>query len=133
MSWSASDTDILFSSLAVGAQNIVLVFDPGGSGAAIQLAGSASTGEVEEKLYTVTVTEVDAGPPQVLSYDVTRVWRPGDIAFNPPPLGGTANDLLRWNGNDWVALTAPSATGTWILMVVSGTMQWVEGKEMSCT
>jgi len=45
------------------------------------------------------------------------------------PDGSTSNDLLRWNGSEWEILTAPAATGTFVLGVVDGSMQWMETEE----
>ena len=69
--------------------------------------------------------------------DILR-WDDTDKAWEPEALpdidsGTTANDLLRWNGTKWTRLAAPSISGTWVLMVVGGSMQWVEGSTMVCS
>lgn len=41
------------------------------------------------------------------------------------PDGINENDTLYWDGSDWVILSAPSASGTWVLGVVDGAIEWI--------
>jgi hypothetical protein len=42
------------------------------------------------------------------------------------PDGVTVNDVLYWNGSEWTILSAPSSTGTWVMGVVEGSIEWIE-------
>jgi len=73
----------------------------------------------------------DLGPGS--SGDVLTTTIDG-IAWLPPAAaeiddGVTANDLLRWNGTDWVVMPAPSTSGTFVLAVVDGVMGWIATEE----
>ena len=46
------------------------------------------------------------------------------VEFTGVPAGVSSNDILRWDGTDWVVLTAPAATGDFSLSVSDGTMAW---------
>ncbi len=37
----------------------------------------------------------------------------------------TENDILYWDGSEWSILAAPSNTGTWIMGVVDGVIEWI--------
>tara|TARA_R110000796_G_scaffold69558_1_gene158504 strand:+ start:2340 stop:3026 length:687 start_codon:yes stop_codon:yes gene_type:complete len=46
------------------------------------------------------------------------------VEFVEVPAGVSSNDILRWDGTDWVVLTAPAATGDFSLSASDGTMAW---------
>ncbi|NLN72973.1 MAG: hypothetical protein GX140_01875, partial [Bacteroidales bacterium] len=39
--------------------------------------------------------------------------------------GSNMNDIMFWNGMEWVPLQAPPPSGTYVLKVVDGMLQWV--------
>ena len=42
------------------------------------------------------------------------------------PEGDDNNDILYWDGSEWAIFAAPSNTGTWVMGVVEGEMEWIE-------
>ena len=99
---------------AVGGNTIYFNFDPDAAyGAGTNPEISFSEGSDRSyRLYDIAITEVAAGPPQVLAATLTRVYRPGDVILGVPP---------------------PPASGTHVLLSVEGEMDWVAAETMVCT
>ena len=120
----------------VGTNTIYLNFDPDAAeSAGTNPAVSFTEGAVNSyRLYGLTISE--SGSPAVRSASLIRVASPGDVPPHPLPLPSSenSNDILRGDGTGgWTRLAAPSTSGTWVLMVASGTMQWVAAETIVCT
>jgi hypothetical protein len=65
---------------------------------------------------------IDAGPGGNLLIDGKDLIG----GTNGIPPGTTVNDLLRWDGTNWVVFPASSPEGKWVLGIVDGVMTWMQ-------
>ncbi len=43
--------------------------------------------------------------------------------------GNAANQILYWDGSNYVPLAAPPSTGTYVLGAISGALTWIDTEE----
>lgn len=82
--------------------------------------------DFEEKVKQPPPPGGNGYPYQISAKDLMKNYK---YLLNRVPSGDNDNDMLVWNFGSWILLPAPANTGTFVLGVVDGEMQWMSTEE----
>jgi hypothetical protein len=100
-----------------------------GAGYPVQI----SAWDIDEDFYFATPelpTTTPDGRVNLLSEDTTTTDGHVQRRFYAKlPAGTATNQLLRWDGTEWVPFTEPPTSGTYVLGSIDGALTWIDTEE----